>query len=186
MALGVTAVRKLGVPFQPELAVGAIEEGGIRTIHQDVVSMTGVTSNDLAAAERREQVDLKRRFQRFRGSTPRAACHVARVQGASRVVLAVPVAPPGALRERRRDADNVICLHEAEPLGAVGLAYAYFTQTSFSDLPEKAEKCHGASAREPANERSARDEEVVVAVDSPRLAGHLHPLSPVSASSQPK
>lgn len=68
MALDVTAVRKLGVPFQPELAMGAIEEGGIRTIHQDVVSMTGVTSNDLAAAERREQVDLKRRFQRSVGS----------------------------------------------------------------------------------------------------------------------
>jgi predicted phosphoribosyltransferase/pimeloyl-ACP methyl ester carboxylesterase len=196
--LDVIVVRKLGVPFQPELAMGAIGENGIRTINQDIVSMTGVSSNDLEAAERREQIELRRRSQRFRshrpripltgrtalivddgiatGSTARAACHVARAQGASRVVLAVPVAPPSTLRELRKDADDVICLHEAEPLWAVGEAYADFAQTSddeVTDLLEKAEKRHGESARGPAKGRSARDEEIVVAVDSLRLAGHL-------------
>jgi pimeloyl-ACP methyl ester carboxylesterase len=70
----------------------------------------------------------------------------------------------------------VICLHEEEPLWAVGQAYADFTQTSdaeVADLLEKAEKRHGASVREPAKESSTRDEEVVVAVESVRLAGHL-------------
>jgi putative phosphoribosyl transferase len=196
--LDVIVVRKLGVPFQPELAMGAIGEGGIRTINQNVVSMTGVTSNDLAAAERREQVELKRKSQRFRahrpripltgrtalivddgsatGSTARAACQVARAQGASRVVLAVPVAPPSTLRELRHDADDVICLREEEPLWAVGQAYADFTQTSdaeVANLLEKAEKRHGASVREPAKESSTRDDEVVVAVESLRLSGHL-------------
>ena len=115
--LDVIVVRKLGVPFQPELAMGAIGEDGVRVINREVVRAAAVSAGELAAVEARERAELERRARRFRGgrprqpldgrvavvvddgiatgSTARAACQVARVQGAARVVLAVPVAPPG-------------------------------------------------------------------------------------------
>jgi len=171
--LDVILVRKLGVPIQPELAIGAIGEGGARTLNDDVISATGTSLEDLAAVERRERAELERRAQQFRavrpripltgqttlivddgiatGSTARAACQVARAQGAARVVLAVPVAPPSTLHELRSDADDVVCVHEAEPLWAVGQFYADFSQTSDAeviDLLQKAAERHGETVRE--------------------------------------
>lgn len=115
--LDVIVVRKLGVPFEPELATGAIGEGGVRVINGDVTRAVGVTAEQVARVEIFERAELQRRAQRFRagrepvpladrvvvivddgvatGSTAHAACQVARVQGAARVVLAVPVAPVG-------------------------------------------------------------------------------------------
>src|ERR1019366_2009760 len=114
--LDVIVVRKLGGPVQPELGMGAIGEGGVRVLNAGVVRLARVSSDELATVERRERVELERRARRFRGdrppvrldgktvvvvddgiatgSTARAACQVARAQGASRIVLAVPVAPP--------------------------------------------------------------------------------------------
>ena len=122
--LDVIVVRKLGVPFQPELAMGAIGEDGVRVENEDVVTSARLGAVDVGAVERRERVELERRARRYRGdgarldlrgrtavivddgiatgSTARAACQVARAQGASRVVLAVPVAP-GAARPALRD-----------------------------------------------------------------------------------
>ena len=116
--LDVILVRKLGVPAQPELGMGAIGEGDAKVINADVVRYAGVSEADITAVERRERSELERRITRFRGdvprepltgriavlvddgiatgSTARAACQVARAQGAARVVLAVPVAPPSA------------------------------------------------------------------------------------------
>lgn len=113
--LDVIVVRKLGVPFQPELGMGAIGEGGVRVLNEALVGSAGVTPDELAAVERRERAELDRRIRRYRGgrlgvslagrtvviiddgiatgSTARAACRVVRAQGAARVVLAVPVAP---------------------------------------------------------------------------------------------
>lgn len=196
--LDVIVVRKLGVPFQPELAMGAIGEGGARTLNDNVIAMTGMSSEDLAAVERRERAELERRAQRFRavcsriplsgetvlivddgiatGSTARAACQVARAQGASRVVLAVPVAPPSTLYELRDDADDVICAHEAEPLWAVGQFYVDFSQTSDAeviDLLQKAAERPREVVRERDGPSPARDEEVAVAVGSRQLGGRL-------------
>lgn len=103
--LDVIVVRKLGVPFQPELAMGAIGEDGARVINGDVVRAAGITAEQLARVEIREQEELQRRVQRFRaghervaltgrvvvvvddgvatGSTAHAACQVARAQGAA-------------------------------------------------------------------------------------------------------
>jgi len=114
--LDVIVVRKLGVPFQPELGMGALGEDGVRLVDCDVVRQAGVSERDLDVVEARERAELERRARRFRagrphlalagctavvvddgiatGSTARAACRVARAHGASRVVLAVPVAPP--------------------------------------------------------------------------------------------
>jgi len=112
--LDVIVVRKLGVPFQPELAMGAIGEEGVRVANKDVLHMTGLDAIDLQVAEGRERVELGRRAGRYRqgrrridvagrcavivddgiatGSSARAACHVARALGAARIVLAAPVA----------------------------------------------------------------------------------------------
>ncbi len=113
--LDVIVVRKLGVPFQPELGMGAIGEGGARVVDTSGSVAAGVSVEELAAVEASERAELDRRVRRFRGmrppvsltgrtvvivddgiatgSTARAACQVARARGAARVVLAVPVAP---------------------------------------------------------------------------------------------
>ena len=115
LPLDVIVVRKLGVPFQPELAMGAIGEGGFRVVDADLISRARITSQDVDAVERRERTVLDARVARFRrgrervdltgriavvvddgvatGSTARVACEVARHLGAAQVVLAVPVGP---------------------------------------------------------------------------------------------
>lgn len=150
-ALDVIVVRKLGVPFQPELAMGAIGEGGFRVVDPAVVERAHVTTDELAAVEGRERGVLESRVARFRsgrarldlhgrvavivddgvatGSTARVACEVARHLGAARVVLAVPVAPAEAVRDRL-GADEVVCVSTPTSFYAVGQAYRDFSPTS--------------------------------------------------------
>jgi len=114
-ALDVIVVRKIGLPSQPELAMGAIGEDGVRIINRSVVIGERITEHEFMQVEERERAEVERRARRFRGdrprtpltgrtavivddgiatgSTARAACEVARAHGAARVVLAVPVAP---------------------------------------------------------------------------------------------
>jgi len=154
--LDVIVVRKLGVPFQPELGMGAIGEEGVRVINDEVVRAALVTPAELEEVEQRERVELERRARRFRGdrprvpltgrtavvvddgiatgSTARAACQVARAHGAARVVLAVPVAPPDAVSEFRRLVDEVVCLETPARLWAIGQWYRDFSQTSDDEV----------------------------------------------------
>lgn len=154
--LDVIVVRKLGVPNQPELAMGAIGEDGIRVLNDDVIGITQVSERELAAVEARERAELERRARRFRGerprhplegrtaiivddgiatgSTARAACQVARAHGATRVVLAVPVAPPGWTSRFEADADELIALETPEPFFAVGQFYEDFSQTTDDEV----------------------------------------------------
>ena len=105
--LDVIVVRKLGVPFQPELGMGAIGEDGVRVLNQEIIQWGGISADELAAVEARERREVERRAFRYRrgrprqpvggcvavvvddgiatGSTARAACQVARAQGAARV-----------------------------------------------------------------------------------------------------
>ena len=69
--LDVIVVRKLGVPFQPELAMGAIGEGGVRVVNEEVVRSSGLGIDDIEAVERRERVELERRARQYRGDRPR-------------------------------------------------------------------------------------------------------------------
>lgn len=150
--LDVIVVRKLGVPSQPELAMGAIGEDGVRVVDEEIVRRAAVRAADFAAVEARERAELTRRSVRFRGgrkrldlagctavlvddgiatgSTVRAAVAVARAHGAARVVVVAPVAPPSTIAELRRVADDVIVLHAPEPFYAIGEFYDDFTQTS--------------------------------------------------------
>ncbi len=156
--LDVIVVRKLGVPFQPELGMGAIGEGGTRVVNEEVVRMAGISSAMLAGVEDRERLVLEQRVKRFRGnrprvpltgrtvvvvddgiatgSTARAACQVVRAQGAARVVLAVPVAPLESIAALSRDADEVVCLESPEHFFAIGQFYDDFRQTSDDEVVE--------------------------------------------------
>ena len=198
--LDVIVVRKLGVPNQPELAMGAIGEDGIRVLNDDVIGITQVSERELAAVEARERAELERRARRFRGerpghplegrtaiivddgiatgSTARAACQVARAHGATRVVLAVPVAPPGWTSRFEADADELIALETPEPFFAVGQFYEDFSQTTDDEVVSYLERAGApaamtASAAPPADDPSLRDDEVVVNAGAVLLAGHL-------------
>ncbi|MGI8329139.1 phosphoribosyltransferase family protein [Actinomadura scrupuli] len=209
--LDVIVVRKLGVPRQPELAMGALGEGGVRIVNDDIVRRGRISADDLAVVQAREQAELRDRDRRFRrgrprvplagrtalivddgvatGSTARAACRVARAQGAKRVVLAVPVGDSEVIESLRGDADEVICLEEPGMFYAVGEWYENFAQ-----VPDEAVVALLAQAPRPHPERvpgpppeplsrwegdtapaglPARDEEVSVDGGTVELAGHL-------------
>ncbi|ABW13161.1 phosphoribosyltransferase [Parafrankia sp. EAN1pec] len=156
--LDVILVRKLGVPFQPELAMGAIAEGDVRVINPETRLMADIGPDELAAVEARERLELDRRIRRFRGARPRvplagrtvvvvddgiatgatasAACQAARAAGATRIVLAAPVAPPDRIGWLRRDADEVVCLHTPDRFFAIGTFYTDFTQTSDDEVTD--------------------------------------------------
>ena len=157
--LDVIVVRKLGVPFQPELAMGAIGEDGVRVENEDVVTSAALGAVDVEAVERQERTELERRARRYRGDGARLDLHgrtavivddgiatgsTARArrarspvpQGASRVVLAVPVTP-GAARPALRDVcDEVLCVAVPDPFFAVGEWYDDFSPTSDDEVVE--------------------------------------------------
>ena len=154
--LDVIVVRKLGVPFQPELGMGAVGEDGVRVINPEVMAAAEVTAAELAAAEARERAEVARRAARYRGgrprtplqgkvavivddgiatgSTARAACQIARALGAARVVLATPVAPPGWQERIGRDADEMIAVITPAPFYGIGQFYADFSQTTDDEV----------------------------------------------------
>nr|WSX48734.1 phosphoribosyltransferase family protein [Streptomyces sp. NBC_00974] len=154
--LDVIAVRKLGVPFQPEVAFGAIGEGGVRLINGATVRAAGIGERDCARVEETERAELARRQERYRrgreripltgrtavivddgiatGSTASVACEVAREHGAARVILAVPVAAPQALEQLRREADGVVCLSVPRHFSAVGQWYEDFSQVADEEV----------------------------------------------------
>ena len=150
--LDVIVVRKLGVPYQPELAMGAIGEGGIRVSNDEVIRRGGITAQEIAAVEQRERADLDQQASTFRaarthvdiagrtavvvddgiatGSTARAACQVARQMGAKEVILAVPVGAPESIESLRNVCDEVVCLYSPDFFVAVGTFYDDFRHVS--------------------------------------------------------
>ena len=153
--LDVIVVRKLGVPFQPELAMGAIGEDATRVLDRRLLLHAGITEDALGAVEERERALLERRVATLRrgrprvaldgrvavivddgvatGATARVACQVARHLGAERVVLAVPVAPAGAL-EDITEADDTVCLATPRPFVAVGRHYRDFAPVTDEEV----------------------------------------------------
>jgi len=154
--LDVLVVRKIGVPYQPELAMGAIAEGGIVIRNSDVISGAMVDEDDFAAVVERETRELEHRVAAYRGgappispeghtaivvddglatgSTALAAMLVLERRGAAAIWLAVPVAPRGRLGNLEKKADRLVVLSRPHSFGAVGVWYRDFTQTSDSEV----------------------------------------------------
>ncbi|EIV95513.1 phosphoribosyltransferase [Frankia sp. QA3] len=156
--LDVILVRKIGVPFQPELAMGAIAEGGVRVVNEETLRLAHVGPEGFAEVEAREAVELERRAHRFRdgrpriplagrtviivddgiatGSTALAACQAVRAQGADRVVLAAPVAARDRIDRLRQQADEVICVQAPASFFGIGEFYADFDQTPDEEVTD--------------------------------------------------
>lgn len=162
--LDVLVVRKLGVPYQPELAFGAIGEGGVRVLNDRVLRRIEVSAEDLAAVEDAERIELDRRVRLYRGGRPglplagrvvlivddgfatgataRAAALVARAQGAATVVLAAPIGAPETVASLRGVADDVVCLVTPRGFTAVGQGYDDFSQTSDAEVCSLLQAAH--------------------------------------------
>ena len=154
--LDVLVVRKLGCPWQPELALGALGEDGAIVLNQPLISSIGLPPHDLTDVIRAEAAQLARRLTRYRGARPavpvqgrtvvvvddglatgvraRAAIQVLRRRGARRVVLAVPVAPPETVTALRGVADAVVALGTPRAFLAIGQFYDDFTQISDQEV----------------------------------------------------
>ena len=150
--LDVILVRKIGVPTEPELAMGAVVDGGNPVIvrNEEVIRFTGMDEAEFKAVCDRELVEIERRRQRYFGSrqridlagrtaivvddgiatgaTTRAALRAIRMRKPSKLVLAIPVAPTETLASLRRDADEIVCLEDYEFFGAIGNYYQDFSQ----------------------------------------------------------
>ncbi len=160
--LDVIVVRKLGVPFQPELGMGAIGEDGVRVLNDEIIEQGWISPEELAAVEATERAELERRALLYRrgrprqplegrtavvvddgiatGSTARAACQVARAHGAARVVLAVPVGPLGWEARMADVADVLVCVETPRAFFAIGQFYADFAQTADSEVTASLER----------------------------------------------
>jgi putative phosphoribosyl transferase len=156
--LDVVIVRKLGLPFQPEYAIGAVGEEGVVLANSEALELFGLRGDPLAAIVAREREELERRAARYRvgraplpvagrtvilvddgvatGSTAQAAARVLRQRGAARIVLAVPVGPPDVRARFADTVDDVVCLECPSDFFAVGQAFADFAQTSDEEVLE--------------------------------------------------
>jgi len=156
--LDVYLVRKLGVPGQEELAMGAIATGGVVVLNEPVVRGLGIPRYVIDAVTAWQQRELERRESLYRGEAPppdvrgqtvilvddglatgatmRAAVAALRKQQPARIVVAVPTAPPGTCEELRTETDDVVCAMTPEPFQSVGLWYEDFSQTTDDEVRE--------------------------------------------------
>jgi predicted phosphoribosyltransferase len=158
--LDLILVRKVGVPFQPELAMGAVVDGGAPIIvrNEDVMRQAGIDESDfkavcdseLAEIERRrrlylgnrDRVDVKGRIAIViddgiaTGATTRAALRATRMRNPKKLILAVPVAPTDTIAAMREEVDEVVCLEDHELFGAIGFYYSDFRQVSDDEVIE--------------------------------------------------
>jgi putative phosphoribosyl transferase len=156
--LDLILVRKIGVPFQPELAMGAVVDGDKPLVvrNEDVITLTGVGDSEFKKVCDNELAEIERRRERYlggraraevegkvaividdgvaTGATTRAALRATRARKPKTLVLAVPVAPTETLPAMREEADEVVCLEDHELFGAIGYYYSDFRQTSDQEV----------------------------------------------------
>jgi putative phosphoribosyl transferase len=167
--LDIVVARKLGAPFQPELALGAVTANGSRYLNQDLIEEAGVTETILSSIMAQEMTEARRREERYRrnrpapriegrtvivvddglatGATMRAAVRSLRQWRPAHLIVAVPVGPPETCRALRAEADEVIALYEPEPFLAVGLHYQDFRPTEDQEVEELLLQNSNMSAR---------------------------------------
>lgn len=156
--LDLVLVRKIGAPGQPELAVGAIVDGAPPelVLNAEIAAASGASDTFIAAARTRELAEIERRRARYlagrlpmdpaghavvlvddgiaTGASARAALHALRRRGATRLVLAVPVAPPETIALLRAEADDIVCLIEAKIFFGIGGFYRDFHQLTDEEV----------------------------------------------------
>ena len=160
--LEIFVVRKLGLPGDEELAMGAIASGNVRVLNEEVVRSFRVSNSVVDAVAEKEGIELKRRERLYRGDAPgpdaagktillvddgiatgstmRAAVAALRRQGPSRIIVAVPVAPPATCKELQGEADEVVSVVTPENFYAVGQWYEIFDQTTDRQVRELYER----------------------------------------------
>ncbi len=177
LPLDVFVVRKLGVPGQEELAMGAVASGGVIVLQDDVIRAYRIPQETVDAVAARERVEIERRVAVFRGGRPpislggrtvilvddglatgatmKAAARAVRLI-ARRVIVAVPVAAPGSTEELRRSVDRLVCIESPEPFHAVGEFYRNFSQTSDDEVRALlTEALQGDRAEQPSSGHNA-------------------------------
>jgi predicted phosphoribosyltransferase len=167
--LDVFVVRKLGVPWQAEVAMGAVASGGVRVVHQDVVRAAGVTRRMFDDVTEKELQEVQRQERAYRmgrpfpdlrgatvilvddgvatGSTMLACVHALRQLGPTAVIAAAPVMAPEAYRALGRAADGCECVAVPEPFYGVGAYYEDFSQTSDEEVRGILRRFAGAPTR---------------------------------------
>lgn len=163
--LDLVLVRKIGVPFQPELAMGAVADGGNPVVvrNDDVIAMVGVSEQEFQEVCARELDEIERRRRLYLGSrarpeakgrvaivvddgiatgaTTRAALRAVRARGPKKLVLAVPVAPPDTLDSLEPEVDEIVCVEMHRAFGAIGFFYRDFRQISDDEVIEILDRC---------------------------------------------
>jgi len=175
--LDLILVRKIGVPAQPELAMGAVVDGGSPIVvrNDDVIRLAGISESEFKAVCDSELAEIERRRRRYlggcartdvagrvaividdgvaTGATTRAALRATRMRGPRKTVLAIPVAPTDTLAAMRDEADDIVCLENYEVFGAIGFYYSDFHQVSDREVIDAIARCRaraGDHARKPA------------------------------------
>jgi predicted phosphoribosyltransferase len=170
LPLDVIISRKIGAPGNPELAIGAIAEGGAPYFNEEGLALTGPSETYLAQEVEHQRAEIARRQQRFRdgrplslpdgatviliddgvatGSTAIAAIRALREQGVERIVFAIPVAPPDTTETLRGMVDELVVLATPMPFWAVGAFYEDFRQVSDDEVVDLLERArtHGLGA----------------------------------------
>lgn len=166
--LDVFLVRKLGAPYQPELAMGAIAEGGVRLLNEDVVGFLSISDSEIDRVAEEELAELRRRQGRYRGGEPakeisgktvivtddglatgatmKAAIKGIRVRKPEKIIAAVPVGAPSTVKQVAQMADEVICPRQPQSFMAVGMWYEEFDQTSDQEVVDLLERSRKRSA----------------------------------------
>ncbi len=146
--------RKIGAPYNPELAIGAVTEDGSTILNQDLVSYLNVPEKYIESEKRKQIEEIRRRIEKYRvkelnlkgrtvilvddgiatGSTMFAAIKSVKNQKAEKIIIAVPVAPPETIDKMEREVDEVVCLYAPRYFGAVGEFYQYFDQTTDEEV----------------------------------------------------
>jgi len=170
--LDIILVRKLGVPGEQELAMGAIASGGVRVLNDDVIRMINIPDDVIDAVAAREQRELTRRERLYRGDRPppaiqgktvilvddgiatgatvRAAIALVRKQDPAAVVVATPVAPASTCEDLQTDVDDLVCVRAPRDFLAIGFWYEAFPQTTDDEIREllgQAWRDHAAAER---------------------------------------
>jgi putative phosphoribosyl transferase len=162
--LDVVVARKLGSPISPELAIGAVTANGGRYLNEEIIGRLGVPFDYLVREAVEQTKEARRREARFRGGRPRpevggrvvivvddglatgatmrAAVRSVRMGRPARLVVAVPVGPVSTCADLRREADEVICLHELDPFWAVGPYYEHFEPTEDAEAQQILQDWH--------------------------------------------